>query len=98
MLSIYYLIHFFSDLENESISIFFTTPEMLQTTRFRKILASKQLRQRVCLLACDEAHCVSQWYVLASWKEKFPYSLKGIDVKYHNISECKSNHILSMTI
>ncbi|WAR25125.1 WRN-like protein [Mya arenaria] len=42
-------------------SLIFTTPETLQTSAFRKILAAKDFQKRLCLLACDEAHCVSEW-------------------------------------
>jgi superfamily II DNA helicase RecQ len=39
----------------------FTTPEALQNKNWRKILLDENFKKRLCLIACDEAHCISDW-------------------------------------
>ena len=51
----------FSALKHGDVSIVFTSPEALG----EKTLAMlKNLRHRVCLLAFDEVHCISEWLVM----------------------------------
>ncbi|KAH3690360.1 hypothetical protein DPMN_190713 [Dreissena polymorpha] len=38
-----------------------TTPEALRSPTWRKLIPSPEMKERLCLLAVDEAHCVSQW-------------------------------------
>ncbi|XP_060581206.1 uncharacterized protein LOC132737858 [Ruditapes philippinarum] len=49
------------DVEKKPVSIVFCTPEALQTSAVRKLLMSKTFNKRLSLLACDEAHCISEW-------------------------------------
>ena len=46
------------------ILVAFVTPEMLRTNALRKLLLNKTFKDRVCVVAVDEAHCVSEWCVL----------------------------------
>ncbi|XP_060580153.1 uncharacterized protein LOC132736957 [Ruditapes philippinarum] len=51
----------FVDLCKADASIVFTTPEALQNKNWRKILLDENFKKRLCLIACDEAHCISDW-------------------------------------
>jgi len=51
----------FSALEHGDVSIIFTSPEALGD---KMITVLKKLRHRVCLLAFDEVHCISEWLVM----------------------------------
>ncbi|KNC48409.1 helicase [Thecamonas trahens ATCC 50062] len=46
-----------AELKAGRISILFVSPELLETKRFRKVLAEIS----VAFVAIDEAHCVSEW-------------------------------------
>ena len=49
----------FSAIDSGSASVIFTSPEATQNTKFTA--AVRCYRERVCLVAFDEAHCLSEW-------------------------------------
>ncbi|XP_021355509.1 uncharacterized protein LOC110451698 [Mizuhopecten yessoensis] len=42
-------------------SIIFVSPEAATLTRWKRLLGEK-FQNPICLLAFDEAHCISSWY------------------------------------
>ncbi|XP_061185625.1 uncharacterized protein LOC133193686 [Saccostrea echinata] len=42
-------------------SILFLSPESVRSKFWREIFLSSSMQKKVCLLACDEAHCISEW-------------------------------------
>jgi superfamily II DNA helicase RecQ len=46
----------------EDVSIIFTSPETIATTR----ATLRRLRDRLCGIFVDECHCVADWYVTFS--------------------------------
>lgn len=42
-------------------SVLFMSPESIRSKLWREIFLSGTMQKRVCLLACDEAHCISEW-------------------------------------
>ncbi|KAH3793131.1 hypothetical protein DPMN_146636 [Dreissena polymorpha] len=49
-------------MRTTDVSVLFATPEALRSPTWRKLILSPEMKERLCLLAVDEAHCVSQWY------------------------------------
>jgi len=47
--------------EDGSLRLLYTTPESLQTERLLDILTTAHASNRLCMLAVDEAHAVSEW-------------------------------------
>jgi len=50
----------YAALKTGQISVIFTTPEALQNEKLTTIV--RHYRERVCLVAFDEVHCMSEWY------------------------------------
>jgi len=49
-------------LEKGDCQIVFVSPEsFLCSDRWRKMLSSEVYEERLCLIAVDEAHCISHW-------------------------------------
>ena len=49
-------------VERGDCQIVFGSPEsFLSSDRWRKMLSSKVYEERLCLVAVDEAHCISHW-------------------------------------
>jgi len=48
-------------LDTGAISLIFTSPEALDSPRIVNCI--RQYRSRICLVAFDEVHCVSEWWV-----------------------------------
>ena len=44
-------------------SAVFFSPETLQLPAWRKVISSETFKDRLVLVAIDEAHCVSEWLV-----------------------------------
>ncbi|WAR31107.1 RECQ-like protein [Mya arenaria] len=49
------------DIASADVSVIFVTPEALIRNQWRDLLLDSKFQKRLCLLACDEAHCVSEW-------------------------------------
>lgn len=49
-----------SDIVEQDLSIVFASPEAATQQRWRKIL-KENLKDKICLLVFDEAHCISSW-------------------------------------
>ena len=47
--------------EEPSIKLLYITPELAATTGFRSLLNSLNEQDKICRIAVDEAHCVSEW-------------------------------------
>ena len=62
-----YLNYFVSEQEKKIIggkySILFLSPESLFGGKWRAVISTDVYRDRVKVLAVDEAHCVVEWYV-----------------------------------
>jgi superfamily II DNA helicase RecQ len=66
--------------EDGSLRLLYTTPESLQTERLLDILTTAHAAGRLCMLAVDEAHAVSEWghdfrpsyLTLRDFRPKFP--------------------------
>ena len=43
------------------------SPESVQVREWRSVLSSEVLKERLVLVAVDEAHCISEWLVLSEW-------------------------------
>ena len=49
-------------VERGDCQVVFGSPEsFLSSNRWRKMLSSTVYEQRLCLIAVDEAHCISHW-------------------------------------
>lgn len=49
-------------VENGDCQVVFGSPEsLLSSERWRKMLSSTVYQERLCLIAVDEAHCISHW-------------------------------------
>ncbi len=63
-----------------TLKLLYTTPESLQTERLLDILSTAHAAGRLCMLAVDEAHAVSEWghdfrasyLLLREFRSKFP--------------------------
>jgi len=51
------VVRIFDELRDRRTKLLYVSPERLGNERFLQLLA----RQKICLLAIDEAHCISQW-------------------------------------
>uniref|UniRef100_K1PYQ8 Werner syndrome ATP-dependent helicase-like protein n=1 Tax=Magallana gigas TaxID=29159 RepID=K1PYQ8_MAGGI len=51
------------DIKFGKYSIIFMSPESATSPHWRNILLSEDLKPRICVFACDEAHCISEWFV-----------------------------------
>ena len=50
----------------ENIQIYhllFYSPEAIDTSKWREMIAKQEVSSRVVAVVVDEAHCVSKWYV-----------------------------------
>ena len=47
--------------KHRPIKLVYCTPELIQTVRFRAVLANLYERNQLSLIAIDEAHCLSVW-------------------------------------
>ena len=47
-------------VERGQVNVILASPEALKTGRW--LPAMKRYQQRICLLAYDEMHCLSEWY------------------------------------
>ncbi|KAL4436561.1 hypothetical protein ABPG75_003700 [Micractinium tetrahymenae] len=50
-----------ADPEDTTLRLLYTTPESLQMERLRELLKTAHEYGKLCSLAIDEAHCVSEW-------------------------------------
>ncbi|XP_062593621.1 probable ATP-dependent DNA helicase RecQ [Saccostrea cucullata] len=51
----------YKDIKQGKYSIVFISPESATSKFWRDIFLSDDFQKRICLLACDEAHCISEW-------------------------------------
>ena len=42
----------------------FSSPEMILSEKERKVVSSHTYKKNVCVLAFNEAHCLTEWYGL----------------------------------
>jgi len=56
-------------MNNGTSSSIFTLPEAAQKEKF--MAAIRSYRERICLIAFDEVHCLSEWWL---------YSCNGADI------------------
>ena len=49
------------EIANSAISIIYVSPERLQLQSFRDNVETIQVTSKICTVAIDEAHCVSEW-------------------------------------
>lgn len=52
----------FTGIKDGMFSVLFMSPESVRSKLLRDIFLSGSMQKRVCLLAGDEAHCISEWY------------------------------------
>ena len=45
------------------------SPETLQVVEWRNVLSSRRYKERLVLVAVDEAHCISEWSVSINAKQ-----------------------------
>jgi len=50
-----------SNLKKKQIKLVYCTPELIQTDKFRAVLSDLYKREKLSLIAIDEAHCLSTW-------------------------------------
>ena len=39
----------------------FLAPEMLELSAWKKVLSSEVFKERLAIVAVDEAHCIAEW-------------------------------------
>ena len=54
----------FNKLKTCEFNIMYAHPEALQRTKFSRLLRTQIYQRQVCAVAVDEAHMISEWYIL----------------------------------
>ena len=57
----YILFLFFVEIPKGKYSVVFISPEMALSRRWRMLFLSEEMSDKLCVFACDEAHCLSEW-------------------------------------
>lgn len=52
------------EFEILEINVVFVSPEVIQSKSFREFLSNPLVKQRLAIVAVDEAHCISEWLAL----------------------------------
>ena len=51
-----------SEIEEGNFDVMLTSPEMILGEKGKRIISNKSFQEKVCLLAFDESHCITEWY------------------------------------